>query len=137
MAHSQFVEAFYTGAVFKLERLLIRWLLSRPSTDTEVRQLASGERETFSAWRVEARTDDQLLMCDIAGSTRSWLMVAPLEGSAGTRLLFGSAVVSAIDKRTGQRRMGVMFRLLLGFHKAYSRVLLSAARSRLERSRDR
>lgn len=134
VTHAQFVEAFYTGAVFKIERLLIRWFLSRPSTDVEVRQLAAGERSTFAAWRVEERTANQLLMCDIAGSTRSWLMVSPTEGSQGTRLFFGSAVVPMVHKPSGQRRMSFLFKALLGFHKVYSRVLLGSARSRLVRA---
>jgi hypothetical protein len=64
-------------------------------------------------------------------------MVAPVHaaGAAATRLYFGSAVVPAVDKATGRLRMGFAFRALLGFHRIYSRVLLRAARSRLERAR--
>ena len=57
-------------------------------------------------------------------------------GSAtGTLLYFGSAVVP-LSKRggTGRPRMGFAFRALLGFHKAYSRVLLRAAVARLARA---
>ncbi|NJN00825.1 MAG: hypothetical protein HC793_04460 [Aquincola sp.] len=54
-------------------------------------------------------------------------------GSDGqpTRLFFGSAVVPRVDAQSGRRRMGVVFHALLGFHKLYSRALLSAAVSRL------
>ena len=137
VSHAAYVEAFYTGAVFKLERFLLARLASRPSTDAQVRQLAAGESDTFSAWKVEARTDDQLLMCDLAGRTRSWLMVAQAPGGSGpssTRLYFGSAVVPVVDKVSGEARMGFLFKALLGFHKLYSRVLLHAARSRLARA---
>lgn len=133
VSHADYVEAFYTGALFKLERLLLARFASRPSTDAQAGELACGGRESFAAWRVEARSADQLLMCDYTGRTRSWLMVAPdgADGAAATRLYFGSAVVPVVDKSTGQPAMGFMFKALLGFHKLYSRALLSAARSRL------
>jgi hypothetical protein len=121
VSHAQFVEAFYTTAVFKLERLILKWAISRPSTDDEARQLAAGTLDAFAAWRVEDRARDQLLLCDIFGRTRSWLMAASA-GEARTRLYFGSAVVS----------LSPGFRALLGLHKVYSRVLLHAAKSRLE-----
>ena len=91
VTHAQYVEAFYTGTVFKLERLLLGWLASRPSTDAQAKALGAGALDTFSAWRVEGRTADQLLMCDFSRHTRSWLMTMPLDH--GTRLFFGSAVV--------------------------------------------
>ena len=135
VSHAEYVEAFYTGSVFKLERLLLAWFASKPSTDAEAKELALGALSTFSAWRVEARTADQLLMCDLSGRTRSWLMVAPLQpANASTRLYFGSAVVPVRDRASGQPRLGFPFKALLGFHKLYSRVLLNAARSRLAQS---
>ncbi|MGW8393622.1 hypothetical protein [Pseudoduganella sp. HUAS MS19] len=123
VAHAAFVEAFYTTAVFKLERLLLALLVARPSRDAQARELARGQRQQFAAWSVEGRAPGQLLMCDFAGSTRSWLMAAP--AGQGTRLYFGSAVVRA--------RQGAALRALLGFHQLYSRVLLRAAASRVLR----
>ena len=133
VSHAQYVEAFYTGALFRIERLLLRLFLARPSTDAEVRQLAAGEATRFAAWRVEDRAADQILMCDIAGRTRSWLMVAP--APAGSTLYFGSAVVPVRRQpdAAGRSRMGFAFTTLLGFHKLYSRALLASARSRLSR----
>lgn len=132
VALSDFVEAFYTGRVFKLERLLLRWFARRPSTDADARAVARGEATRFAAWDVEARAPDQLLMCDMAARTRSWFMVAPMQdSSSGTRLYFGSAVVPLRDRATGQARLGWPFAALLGFHRLYSRVLLAAARDRL------
>ena len=125
------VEVFYTGRLFKIERWLLRWLLDRPSTDAQARELALGERDSFAAWRVEARAPAQLLMCDVMGRTRSWLMVEQVQPGT-TRLYFGSAVVPTLDRATGERRMGFVFAALLGFHKLYSRLLLGSARSRLE-----
>lgn len=135
VSQPEYVEAFYTGAVFKLERLLLAWFVSKPSTDAQARELACGELADFAAWRVEERGTNQLLMCDLSGRTRSWLMVAPVGtgSSASTRLYFGSAVLPLVDKASGQARMSFVFKALLGFHKLYSRVLLHAARSRLAR----
>lgn len=131
VSHAEFVEAFYTGGVFKVERLLLRLLLSMPSTDAQARQLAAGERENFAAWRVEDRATNQLLMCDLGGRTRSWLMVSSTGSGLATRLYFGSAVVPSERRSGGEQTMGFLFKALLGFHKIYSRVLLSSARSRL------
>ena len=131
------MEAFYTTAVFKLERLLLARFVSKPSSDAQARQLAAGELNSFAAWDVEERRVDQLLMSDFRGRTRSWLMVAPGpgDGAATTRLYFGSAVVPIVNRGSGEARLGFAFRALLGFHKLYSRVLLRAACSRLARSR--
>jgi hypothetical protein len=135
VSHAAYVEAFYTTWVFRLERLILRLLVSRPSTDAGARQLARGERDDFAAWSVEARAPDQLLLADFVGRTKSWLMVeknaAP--GSGGTRLYFGSAVVPVRDRKTGRTSLGAVHTALLGFHKLYSRVLLRAARARLLR----
>ena len=131
-----FVEAFYTTALFEIERALLSRVAHRPSTDQEARQLALGTSDTFAAWRVEGRDLDQLLVK--AGRTRSWFMVArDSEGAAagtGTRLYFGSAVVPVVTA-AGGARLGLAFHALLGFHALYSRALLRAAASRLERRR--
>ena len=126
--HAQFVEAFYTTPLFKLERLLLGLLISRPSTDAQATELAQGKRGSFAAWQVEARASNEVLLR--AGRTRSWLMVASLPGGS-TRLLFGSAVVPKRSSTSGRRRLGAGFHALLGFHKLYSRALLLSARSRL------
>lgn len=132
-ALSAFVLAFYTTPVFKLERWLLARFLSKPSTDQQARQVAEGTISEFSAWHVEARTRNQLLMCDLHGRTRSWFMVKPgaQDHSGETQLLFGSAVVPVRSQRTGRLALGFGFTALLGFHRLYSRVLLAAARRRL------
>ena len=133
VSHAQYVMAFYTTLVFKLERLILKWLVSKPSTDIQARHLAEGSIDAFSAWYVENRSENQLLMCDFQGRTRSWLMVITEATNIGTRthLYFGSAVVPINDAKTGKVTMGFGFRALLGFHKLYSVVLLYAAKSRL------
>lgn len=131
-----FIEAFYTGPLFKTERLILAVLLSKPSSDDQVRRLAAAETDRFSAWRVESRTADQVLLSDVFGHTRSWLMCAgDPEGSAATHVYFGSAVVPRIDPASGRSSFGVAFHLLGGFHRLYSRALLRQAVSRLTRNR--
>ncbi len=133
VTHADYVEAFYRTRLFRCERWILSLLVNKPSTDDDVRELAHASGETFAAWRVEARTPDQLLLCDFRGSTRSWLMVAT-SGST-TRLYFGSAVVGRRNRQTGEKRMSPGFGALLGFHKLYSRGLLASARRALERAR--
>ena len=129
VSHVEFVEAFYTTWLFKIERRLLKWFVAKPSTDSEVAQLAVGGSDSFSAWRVEARATNQLLLSDFQGRTRSWLMVE--NHGAITHLYFGSAVVPVQNKKQRQPSLGFTFNVLLGFHQLYSRALLSAARSRL------
>jgi len=133
VSYSEYVEAFYTTSLFKVERFILATLVAKPSSDLQVRQLASGEAETFSAWRVEGKAENQLLLCDFLGRTRSWLMVEANEksNSASTRLYFGSAVVPKLNAKTGQASYGFAFYALQGFHGLYSRALLRSAVSRL------
>jgi hypothetical protein len=133
ITHAQYVEAFYTSWLFKLERFVLRWLVAKPSTDGEARALAEGSRNQFAAWSVELRAPEQLLVRDYQGKTCSWLMVEPgFENNAPiTRLYFGTGIVPHVDRHTGQRRLTAFFRALMPFHKVYARALLSAARSRL------
>lgn len=131
-----FVESFYTSRLFKLERLILKWAVARPSTDAQARQLGAGTLNQFAAWDVEDRASNQLLLCDLYGKTRSWLMAETLAGGAApaTRLYFGSAVTGRVAPRTGRQQMAPGFRLLLGFHRLYSIALLRAAGRRLNRS---
>jgi len=130
VSQATYVAAFYTTAPFKVERLLLRLFASRPSTDQEAVALAQGQRQAFAAWSVEERTPNQILLRDMTGRTRSWLMTAPCEDGT-TRLYFGSAIVPPRDAAPGASPLDFPFSTLLGFHKLYSRVLLFAARSRL------
>jgi hypothetical protein len=126
-----FVEAFYCTGLFKVERTLLAWLARRPASDADARRLATGSADTFSAWRVESRSEGQLLVQ--AGRTRSWFMTGPAGGdSTRTRLYFGSAVVALPRSGSGARRLGFAFHALLGFHKLYTRALLRAARAKVE-----
>jgi hypothetical protein len=133
-SHVQFVEAFYTSWLFKLERLVLTVLVAKPSTDEQARALALGQRDTFAAWSVEARAPNQLLVCDYQGKTRSWLMIEPRfdNGAAITRLYFGTGIVP--HTASNERRLTFFFRALMPFHKRYARALLAAARAKLTRA---
>lgn len=136
VAFEDFVSAFYTTWLFRLERWLLARALKRPSTDEEADALAHGWRDAFAAWTVEDRADNQLLMCDMHGNTRSWFMLqtSPGDGGDQCRLYFGSAVERVTIEPDGSYSGSRLFRAALGFHKAYSVMLLRAARSRLRRS---
>lgn len=129
ISHAQYVTAFYTTPLFKLERFILKWTVSKPSTDEQAQQVAEGLIESFAAWTVEARAENQLLMCDFQNRTRSWFMIIPLEN--GARLYFGSAVVPIINSR-GKSSLGFIFHALLGFHRLYSLALLYSAKVLVE-----
>jgi hypothetical protein len=124
----EFILAFYTTPLFKLERFILKYTASRPSTDIQAKELADGVATEFAAWYVEGRADDQILMCDFSERTRSWLMVTA-GNNGSTRLYFGSAVVPIRDLKTGKPSLGFVFQALLGFHQVYSVLLLYSARA--------
>ena len=124
----RFVYAFYTTWLFKLERRILQ-LAGRPSTDDQALAVASQTADHFAAWEVEQRSENQILLSDYAGRTRSWMMIETT--ATGTRLYFGSAVVPSSRSPNGKPRLGAAFTLLLGFHKLYSRALLSLAARRV------
>ena len=124
-----YIRAFYTTPLFRMERAILAWAVSKPSTDEEADELAQGTAESFAAWHVEARDTNQVLMCDFRGQTRSWLMIESI--ATGTRLLFGSAVVLTETTKDGGLRMPLAYAALLPFHRLYSRALLSSARRKL------
>jgi hypothetical protein len=133
VSFAEFVEAFYTTRIFRLERLLLAALAFAPSTDSDAVDLANGSCDTFAVWKVEHRSISQILLRERSGRTRSWLMIESTDSvkAPSTRLYFGSALIPRLDRRTGEKRFGVLFTALLGFHRAYSRALLRAAARRL------
>jgi hypothetical protein len=135
ISQATFVEAFYTSALFKIERTLLHYLAKRPASNQDAAKLASGGATHFSAWRVEAQDQHQLLLADFTGRTRSWLMaeaVLDANGSPHTKLYFGSAVIQQHQAGPNAPKMGFAFNALLGFHKLYSRLLLRAAVGRIK-----
>ncbi|MEJ6397706.1 hypothetical protein [Yoonia sp. 208BN28-4] len=112
-----YLMGFYTTPLFRVERLILRLALKRPSTDADVAALARKQSDSFAAWDVEARTEDQVLLCDMGQATRSWFKVA--RSGTGTRLYFGSAVVAPDHW---------LMRALLPLHRLYARALLWSVR---------
>jgi hypothetical protein len=123
---SDFIRAFYTTPLFRAERGVLT-LAGTGGSDSEVERLADGTGERFAAWTVEARRDDEILLADISGRTKSWLAVA--EKGAGTRLRFGSVIVPT--DRGGGPSLGPFVTALIGPHRVYSRALLAAAARRI------
>jgi hypothetical protein len=82
---------------------------SRPSTEGQLAQLASGEASEFAAWSVEDKSENQLLLSDFQGQTRSWLMTNDIETEANdcTKLYIGSVVVPVSNKKNGRTAFGV------------------------------
>ncbi len=135
VSSAEYIEAFYTTRLFKCERFVL-FLIGRGCTDEDARKLARGEADKFAAWTVEARGADQLLVCDFARLTRSWLMVGPRrDGQAGTLLYFGSAVVPGAKDGAGKPRPTFGFRVLQPVHAFYARALLRAAARKVSRLR--
>lgn len=123
-----FMNAFYTTPLFRLERLVLAITPKGRMKDADVTALSSGESDRMAVWRVEGRRDHEILLS--AGRTKSWLMVAPIQG--GTQLYFGSVVVPEPPKREGGvPRLGPVFDSLLSAHRVYSRLLLGSAAQRL------
>ncbi len=135
VSQAQFIEAFYTTKLFKLERHILAAAVAKPSSDTQARQLAHGQIDAFAAWTVSERSDSQILLTDFRGQTRSWLMAMPIGNGANhtaqARLYFGSQVLPARGERGRSERLGPGYRALLGFHRLYSYALLASARGRL------
>lgn len=134
VTQAAFIEAFYTSPLFKIERALLKYLAGRSATDADAKQLAEGRAEKFSAWRVEDQSISELLLADFTGQTRSWLRASPAGASdqaSRTLLYFGSAVVPHQRPGSAKPGMGWPFHALLGFHRIYSRLLLSAASRRV------
>lgn len=126
---ADFVEAFYTSPLFKIERFILS-LIGKPSNNKMAKELALGLRTDFAAWTVEDRNDNQILLCDFMKKTRSWLMVEFSEDQDQSKLYFGSAVVYKTSK-SNEIKPPVGFSLLSRFHVWYSKALLNAAHRRL------
>jgi hypothetical protein len=134
VSFSTYVFSFYTTPLFKLERLILKGLVSKPSSDHDAMRLLDGHMQRFAAWYVEGRNENELLMCDFRERTRSWFLVSPVNATRNprTRLYFGSAVVPVRNSKTGKTSLGFGYKALLGFHQIYSVLLLLSARSRIK-----
>ena len=127
---ADFISAFMTTPLFRLERLALRLLGGHRPSDSDVRALADGRRDRLALWRVEERGQTQLLLEVMGKPLRSWFMVAP--GEAGrTRRWFGSALLPVTGRAGGEKRLPLLSNSLIGPHRLYARLLLGAAARRL------
>jgi hypothetical protein len=129
-----YIQAFYTTTLFKLERSLLSLATFKRVMDSEAVELSTGKSDTYSIWTVEGRESNQIILRDFTSSTRSWLMVQkPNDNEMSTRLYFGSVVVPKDKTKNGKASFGVLFHLLDKFHQVYSKLLLNAAYKKLLR----
>lgn len=132
---ADFVLAFYTSPVFRIERWILRLTIGAPSIDADAKAVAIGTAKTFAARHVGERTNDQLLMCDRYEAARWWFRVAPLD-DGGTLLQFGSGVAVRAKANDEGLTISGGFRFLVWFHVLYSRLLLWQASRRVTRKRN-
>lgn len=130
----EFVYAFYTSRIFRIERKILATVLSIPTTDEYAKQLSLGNTDSFSAWTVETRLDDEIPLREPRSRTASWFTVRQDVACTGdrTELIFGS-VVLLNDDRKG---LGALFNSLSSFHTYYSCALLRSANKRLRENAD-
>ncbi|MFC3151425.1 hypothetical protein ACFOEK_10345 [Litoribrevibacter euphylliae] len=135
VSFEEYVEAFYTTPLFKLERKILALVVRKPSTDGQAKALAKGERTQFSSWNEEARGENQILMSDFMNKTRSWLKTEDIsdDQQTKTRLYFGSVVVPPQTKN-GPGEFGFLFHATTGLHVVYSKALLKGAGKRLSKN---
>lgn len=124
VALAEFIAAFFTTSVFRLERWIIARVLGHASTDAQALALADGRSDRFLVWVTEARRANEILLG--VGRTATWLRVEPARDA--TLLYLGSAIGPH-----GADRPSLGRRALLRFHDLYSRVLLRATARRLAR----
>ncbi len=120
-----FIGSFYRGRLFRIERWIIQTLTGHASSDAQIEALLCGKAEKFSAWTLEVRRRDQMIMCDYQSRTCSWFMVEPRNG--GTCLRFGSVIKPTDYAGRSEWLSKPVIVLLLPLHGLYSRLLLSQA----------
>ena len=135
---SEYIMAFYTSPLFKVERMILSIATIRFALDGEALELSLGKSEKYSIWTVECRQFNQIILRDFTNKTRSWLMVqeSSVGGADNTRLFFGSVVVPRKISESGQPIFGSLFHMFGRFHQVYSRALLRAAYKKVLRYDD-
>lgn len=92
VTHAQYVVAFYTTWVFKLERWILKWAVARPSTDEDARRLGGGTRLYFGSAVVPVR--DRNTGQATLGRTYSALL--------GFHTLYSRILLGAAARRLGR-----------------------------------
>lgn len=122
---SDYILAFFSTPIFRMERLILNLLPSGRSNKRCVLDLASGSGKKMASWKTERRDENQLLLAVGNGPIRTWLMVQDNQLSKHTtRLYFGSAVLPTRITKDGHPKLAFVFRMFLGLHIFYSRLLL-------------
>lgn len=124
---SEFVTAFYTTPLFRAERLILSIAMRKRIRDDDIDGMLSGRAEEFAIWRIEARGENELLVCDKRGATRSWFSAVPKPNGA-TDLYFGSVVVAQPNQPLPK-----IVQVTTTLHVFYAKSLLRTARQRLLR----
>jgi hypothetical protein len=124
-----YINAFFNTWLFRIERMILSTAAKKPVSDEDIARLAQGTSNTMSAWQVERRDADQILLEVPQTPIRTWLMRSG-EGEK-TQLYFGSAILPDAVDRNGNAKMPFLFHALLGFHKLYARALLFSAKRAL------
>ena len=126
---SDYILAFFSTPIFRMERLILNLVPSGRSNEQCVLDLASGTGDKMAGWKTEKRDENQLLLAVGDGPIRTWLMVQGTQSSETTptkttRLYFGSAVLPTSMTKDGHPKLAIVFKLFSGLHIFYSRLLL-------------
>lgn len=124
-----FINAFFNSLLFRIERLILKLTVKKPSTDEDIAKLANGTSDTMAAWQLEQRDENQILLEVPQTPIRTWLM-RRTDGDH-THLYFGSAILPSRKDRHGKPAMGHLFFVLTWFHILYARALLYLAKRAL------
>jgi len=120
-AFKRFVFLFFDSPVFRIERAILRLSGKASRHQSDPAALARGETDVFAVWRVERRTDSEILMGVPDTAIRTWLALH--KDGAEARLRFGSAILM----QEGSDAPHWIYRVTLQGHLLYSRLLLRAA----------
>ena len=129
VALSDYILAFFSTPIFRMERLILNLVPSGRSNEQCVLDIASGTGDKMAGWKTEKRDENQLLLAVGDGPIRTWLMVQGKQSSETTptkttRLYFGSAVLPTSMTKDGRPKLAIVFKLFSGLHIFYSRLLL-------------
>ncbi|MEO0774240.1 MAG: hypothetical protein AAFZ04_13775 [Pseudomonadota bacterium] len=122
-AFARFVYIFFDSWVFRLERKILRLAGKDSTRRADVIDLASEEADHLAAWITLDRSPTELLLAVPDTPILTWLQVARSEGVICLR--FGSGILP----QPGKDHPHWGFRATYWAHRAYSRILLHAARA--------
>ena len=148
ISFEEFVTAFYTSRLFKIERVILSIVVRKPSDDRQAIAIAQGRQKYFSAWSERARSPNELLMCDFQNQTCSFFKVVEVPCSKSREssenhykdfstnapssvLYFGTVLVPHKHSNGKLKEKPLFIRWLMPFHRLYSKALMRSAIKRL------